>query len=75
MSHQAYEIGKCKRVWMAVREGTGLAIHERTDQSSSANDDVMVTDVKSWGQKMTRIINVYDQRDVQTGVRRGRKLS
>jgi hypothetical protein len=35
----------------------------------------MVTDVKRRGEKMMRSINVYNQRDVQTGARRARKLS
>jgi macrodomain Ter protein organizer (MatP/YcbG family) len=35
----------------------------------------MVTDVNRRGETMTRIINVYDQKDVQTGERRARKLN
>jgi len=58
-----------------VRKGSGLAMDERTDLSRGANDDVMVTDVTRRGDKIARIINVYDQRDVQTGERRARKLS
>jgi hypothetical protein len=42
---------------MAVHKGSGLTTDLRTDLSSGANDDVMVTDVKSRGDKMTRIIN------------------
>jgi hypothetical protein len=52
-----------------------MVTDEWTDLSRGANDDVMVTDVKRRGEKMTRIINVYDQRDVQTGERRARKLN
>ena len=58
-----------------VRKGGGLAPDQRTDQGSGANDDVMGTDLKRRGEKMTRIINVYNQRDVQTGERRARKLN
>jgi hypothetical protein len=36
------------------------------------NADVMVTDVTSRGEMMTRIINVYDHREVQTSERRVR---
>jgi endonuclease/exonuclease/phosphatase (EEP) superfamily protein YafD len=54
--------------------GSGLATDERTDLSRGANDVVMVTDVKRTGEKLTRIINVYNQRDVQTGERRARKI-
>jgi len=46
ISHPAYEIRKQKRVWTAVRKGSGLATDERSDLSRCANDDVMVTDVK-----------------------------
>jgi len=67
ISHPAYEIRRRKTVWTAVRKGSGLATDERTDLSRGADDDVMVTDVKRRGEKIMRIINVYDQRDVQTG--------
>jgi hypothetical protein len=60
---------------MVVREGSRLGTHHRTDLSRGAYNDVMVTDLTRRGEKMTRIINVYDQRDVQTGERRGRKLN
>jgi len=75
ISHPAYEIRKLKRVWTAVCMGSGLATDERTDLSRGANDNVMVTDVKTRGERMTRIINLYDQRHVQTGVRWARKLT
>ena len=42
-------------------KGSGLATDKRTDLIRGANDDVMVTDVKRRGDKMTRIINDYDQ--------------
>jgi hypothetical protein len=75
ISHPAYEIRKRKRVWTAVRKGSGLATDGRTELSRGAYDDVMVTDIRRRGEKMTRIINGYDQRDVQTGERRARKLN
>jgi len=68
-----YEISKRKRVWTAVRKGSGLATDELTDLSRGMNDDVVVTDVARRGEKMTRIINGYDQRGLQTGERRARK--
>jgi hypothetical protein len=43
--HTAYEIRKRKRVWMAVRKGSGLAVDERIYLSKGGNDDVIVTDV------------------------------
>jgi len=66
----ADQIRKRKRVWTAVRKGTGLTTDEQKDLSSGANDDVTVTSVKRRGEIMTRIFNVDDQRDVQTGERR-----
>ena len=45
ISHSADEIRKRKRVWTAVRKGSGLATDEQTDKSRGANDDVIVTDV------------------------------
>jgi len=75
ISHQADESRKRKRVWTAVCKRSGLGTDEPTDLSSGANDDVMVTDVKRSGEQMMRNIHLYDQRDVQTGERRARKLN
>jgi hypothetical protein len=74
ISHPAYEIRKGERVWTAVRKGSGLGTDERTDLRRGANDDPMVTDVKRRGEMMMRMINVYNQRDIQTGERWARKL-
>jgi len=60
---------------MAVRMGSGFTTDQLTDLSRSANDDVMVTEIKRRGEKITRIINVSDQRDIQTGQRWARKLN
>ena len=57
-----------------MRKGSGLATDERTDLSGGTNDDLIVTDVKRRGVKMTRIINIYDQRDVQTREKQARKI-
>jgi len=75
ISHPPYEMKKRKTGWTAVRKGCGLDTDERTDLSRGANNDVMVTDVKRRGDKMPRIINVYDQRNIQTGERRARKVN
>jgi len=72
--HSAYEIRKRKRVSTAVGKGSGLATDERTDLSRGANDHIIVTDVKRPGEKMTRIINIHDQRDVRTRERQVRKI-
>jgi endonuclease/exonuclease/phosphatase family metal-dependent hydrolase len=72
--HKADERRKRKRVWMAVRKGSGLAVDERTDLSKGGNDDVIVTDVRRRGEKVTRIVNIYDQKDTQSRERPARKL-
>jgi len=75
ISHSAYEIRKRKRVWAVVLKGSGLATDEGTDLSRSRNDYVIVTDVKIRGEKMTRVINIYHQRDVRTRERQARKVN
>jgi hypothetical protein len=50
-------------------------VDERTDLSRVANDDVIVNDVLSRGEMITRIFNIYDQRDTQSGERQARKLN
>jgi len=65
--HWAYEISKRKSVWTARRKGSGLVVDERTDLSRGANKDVILTDVRRSGEKITRIVNVSDQRDGQSG--------
>jgi hypothetical protein len=75
ISHLAYEIRKRQRVWTAVPKASGLASDKRTDLSRGANDDVIVTDVQRRGEKMMRVINIYDQRDVRTRERQARKTN
>jgi hypothetical protein len=75
MSHSAYEIRKRKRVWTAIPKGSGLVVDEHTDVSRGANNEVIVTDVRRRGENITRIVNIYDQRDTQTGERLARKLN
>jgi hypothetical protein len=60
---------------MTLRMESGLATDKQTNLSRGANEDDMVTDVTSRGEKMVRRLNVYDQRDVQTGGRRAWKLN
>lgn len=50
-----------------MRKGSGLAPDKRTDRSKGANDNVNVTDIPSRTEKMTRMIKIYDHRDVQPG--------
>jgi len=42
-------------------------VDERTVSSRGANDDVIVTDVRRRGENITRIVNIYDQRETQSG--------
>jgi len=73
--HSAYEISKRKRDWTAIRRGSSLLVDERTDLSRGANDDVIATDVRRRGETITRIVNVYDQKDTQSGERPAWKLN
>jgi len=75
ISHSAYEIRAWNGVWTVIRKGSGLVVHERTDLSREVNDDVIATDVRRRGEKTTRIVNIYDQRDTWAGERMARKLS
>jgi hypothetical protein len=74
ISHSAYEIRKRKRVWTAIRRGSGLLVDEWTDLSTGANEDVIATDVRRRGERITRIVNVYDQKNTRSGERPARKL-
>jgi hypothetical protein len=74
ITHTAHEIRKRKRVWTAVRKGSSLAVDERTDLSKGGNDDVIVTDVRRRGEKVTRIVNIYDPKDAQSRERPAQKL-
>lgn len=61
----AYKIRKQNRVYTAVRKGSDLATAQQTNLSRGASDDVIVTDVPRRGEKIMRIIYIYDHRDVQ----------
>ena len=75
ISNLAYEMRKRNRVWTAIRKGSGLVVDEWTDQSTGANDNVIATDVRRRGEKITRIVNIYDQKDTRSGERPARKLN
>jgi len=76
-SHSAYEIRKRKSVWTAIRKGSGLVVDKQTDLSRGANVDVIATDVRRRGEKVTRIVNSYDQKNARAGESEGpaRKLN
>ena len=75
ISHSAYEIRKRKRVWTAIWRGSGFVVDERMDLSRGANKDVIATDVRRRGERTTRIVNVYDQKNTHSGERPARKLN
>jgi hypothetical protein len=52
-----------------------LAVNEWTDRRRGANEDVIATDVRRRGERMTRIINVYDQKDTHLEERPAQKLN
>jgi hypothetical protein len=41
-------------------------VDERTGLNKGAKDDVIVTDVRRRVETITRIVNVYDQKDTQS---------
>jgi len=75
ISHSAYVIRQSKRVWMAIWRGRGLVFDEQTDLSRGANEDVIATDIRRRGERIPRIINVYDQKNRHLGERPPRKLN
>jgi hypothetical protein len=50
-------------------------VDERTDLSRGANEDVIATDVRRRGERITGIVNVYDQKNTHSGERPARKLN
>jgi len=72
ISHSAYEIRKRKRVWTAIRRGSGLVVDERTDSSRGVNEEVIATDVRRRGERITSSVNVYDQKNMHSGERPAR---
>ena len=55
-----------------VGKGSGFAMNERTDLSKNPLGSVIVVDIKRRGEKMTSIINIYDQTEGETGERQWR---
>jgi hypothetical protein len=74
ISHSAYEIRKRKSVWTAIWRGSGLVVDVRTDLTRGAKEDVIATDVRRRGERITRNVNVYDQKNTHSGERPPRKL-
>jgi hypothetical protein len=52
-----------------------LEVDEWTDLSRGANEDDIATDVRRRGESITRIVNVYDQKNTHSGERPAQKLN
>jgi len=72
--HTASEIRKWTRGWTAVPKGCGLAVDEQIHMTQGGNDDVIVTDVLTRGEKVTRIVNVNIEQDTKSRERPAQKL-
>jgi len=48
---------------------------EQTDWSRGANEDVIANNVTRREERITRIVNVYDQKNTHLGERPARKLN
>jgi hypothetical protein len=55
-----------KRVWTAKQNGSGLVDDEWTDLSRGANYDDIASNVRRRGEKITIIVNIYDQKDLRS---------
>jgi hypothetical protein len=49
-------------------------VDEQTDLSRGVNNDIIATDVRRRGEPIMRMVNVYDQKDTQSGERPRWKL-
>jgi len=66
ISHAANDFRKGKSVWTAARKGSSLRTNEQSEFSKNAGHDIIVINIKSRGEKMIRIVNIYDQRARET---------
>jgi hypothetical protein len=48
--------------------GSGLMVEERTDLGRGVNNDAIETNIRRREEKMIRIVNIYDQRTMGSGV-------
>jgi hypothetical protein len=69
ISHSAYEIRERTRVWTAIRKRSGLVVAEQMDLSRAASEDVIANDVRRSGEKILRIVNVYYEKNGESGER------
>jgi hypothetical protein len=54
-----------------IQKWSGLVVDERTYLRRGANEDVRANDVTRSGEKITMIVNIYDEKDAQS-IERGR---
>jgi hypothetical protein len=66
---------KRKRVWMAIRKGSGHVVAEWTELSRGADDDVIVTEVQWRWERLRRIVNDYNQRDTLSAESQAHKIN
>jgi len=60
MRHTAYDRRTKKTVSTTVRNASDLAVDEWMDLSKGGYHDVVVTDVRRRGEKVTTLLNIYD---------------
>lgn len=73
INHWADDIRTRKREWSVVPKGSSLTMTQRTDLSKNAGDNVIDVDINMMGEKMIRIINIYDLRVREPGERSPRR--
>jgi hypothetical protein len=74
-SHSADEPRQCVRFPMALCKGSGLVVDETMCFSTGSYNNVIVAQVKGRVGNIMSIVNIYDQRDTQTGVRYAQNLN
>jgi len=58
-------------IWIA----SGLVVDEQTDLCRGANEDAIATDARRRGEMTMRIIDAYNQRNMQLEARSAQKLN
>jgi hypothetical protein len=59
---------------MAIRTVSSVVVDQQTDLSRDANEDIIATDVRRRGERITRMVNIYNQKNMDLGERPVRKL-
>jgi len=61
ISHSAYDHGKRMRVWTAILKGSGPSTNKQIDLSQNTRNEVIVVDIQRRGEKLIRMVKIYDQ--------------